>query len=344
MLNFAILSAGNIAGRMARTLDSLRDEVQPYAIAARDSARAQALAGRYGFAKSFAGYEALLADPAVDVVYIGSIHPLHAQHIRAALLAGKHVLCEKPMAVTLAECESMVAAAERNGRQLMIGHNVRFDPVHRRAKELLQQGVIGEVLTFRTVMGNAGPEGWSVDKGTWFFDKDKAAMGALSDLGIHKVDLLQYLTDQTVIETTAKVMTLNKRDEAGNLIGVDDNALCILRMNGGAVGTLAASWTVYGHECNSTCLYGTKGLMVLYQDMENPIIVRDLSNTSTVYNIKPQASSGVIDEFVAALEQGREPEVSGRKALTTMRAIFGSIKSSETGATVSVNSSFVSHL
>lgn len=89
MLNFAILSAGNIAGRMARTLDSLRDEVQPYAIAARDSARAQALAGRYGFAKSFAGYEALLADPAVDVVYIGSIHPLHAQHIRAGAACGQ---------------------------------------------------------------------------------------------------------------------------------------------------------------------------------------------------------------------------------------------------------------
>ena len=105
MLNFAILSAGNIAGRMARTLDSLRDEVQPYAIAARDSARAQALAGRYGFAKSFAGYEALLADPAVDVVYIGSINPLHAQHIRAALLAGKHVLCEKPLTLNAAQAQ-----------------------------------------------------------------------------------------------------------------------------------------------------------------------------------------------------------------------------------------------
>ena len=115
MLNFAILSAGNIAGRMARTLDSLRDEVQPYAIAARDSARAQALAGRYGFAKSFAGYEALLADPAVDVVYIGSIHPLHAQHIRAALLAGKHVLCEKPMAATAQQARQMFRAAEENG-------------------------------------------------------------------------------------------------------------------------------------------------------------------------------------------------------------------------------------
>ena len=115
MLNFAILSAGNIAGRMARTLDSLRDEVQPYAIAARDSARAQALAGRYGFAKSFAGYEALLADPAVDVVYIGSIHPLHAQHIRAALLAGKHVLCEKPLTLNAAQAQSLFALARERG-------------------------------------------------------------------------------------------------------------------------------------------------------------------------------------------------------------------------------------
>ena len=81
MLNFAILSAGNIAGRMARTLDSLREEVQPYAIAARDSARAQALAGRYGFAKSFAGYEALLADPAIDAVSICAANTAHAASI-----------------------------------------------------------------------------------------------------------------------------------------------------------------------------------------------------------------------------------------------------------------------
>lgn len=72
---------------------------------------------------------------------------------------------------------------------------------------------------------------------TWFFDKQKAAMGALSDLGIHKVDLLQYLTGQKVIETTAKVMTLNKHTATGAPITVDDNALCILRMSGGAVGS-----------------------------------------------------------------------------------------------------------
>ena len=160
------------------------------------------------------------------------------------------------------------------------------------------------------------------------------------------MDLLQYLTGQKVIETTAKVMTLNKHTATGAPITVDDNALCILRMSGGAVGTLAASWTVYGHECQSTCLYGTKGIMLIYNNNNPaaPIEVRNLDGTSTTYNIPPETNSGVIDEFVDALEHDREPEVSGKEALSTMRAIFGSIKSSEIGRTVSVNSSFVNHL
>ena len=213
----------------------------------------------------------------------------------------------------------------------------------RRAKELLEQGVIGDVITFRTGLGTSGPEGWSME-GNWFFDKKKAVMGALSDLGIHKIDLMQYLTGQTVIETTAKILTLNKHDREDHLIGVDDNALCILRMNGGSAGTMAASWTVYGQESNSTCLFGTRGVMRIYNSLTAPIEVRDLSNTITAYQFEHQTRSGVIDEFIDALEHDREPEVSGREALTTMRTIFGCIKSSETGRTVSVNNSFVTHL
>lgn len=238
----------------------------------------------------------------------------------------------------------MVAAAERNGRHLMVGHNMRFDPVHRRAKQLLDSGVIGDVITFRAVLGNAGPEGWSVDEGTWFFDKNKAALGALSDMGIHKVDLIQYLLGQKVIETTAKVVTLNKRDSEGNLIGVDDNALCILRMSGGALGTMAASWTIYGNECQSTCLYGTKGIMLIYNEASAPITVSDLEGNTTSYNLDvPHNGTGVIDEFVDALVHDREPEVSGREALTVMRTIFASINSSNISRTVAVNSDFVTH-
>ena len=249
------------------------------------------------------------------------------------------------MAITLAECESMVAAAERNSRHLMVGHNMRFDPVHRKAKQLLDSGIIGDVITFRSVYGNSGPEGWSEDRDAWFFDKNKAAMGALSDMGIHKVDLIQYLLGQKVIETTAKVVTLNKRDAEGKLISVDDNALCILKMSGGALGTMAASWTVYGHECQSTVLYGTRGLMMIYSEPSAPIIVSDLEGNRTSFAFDTTSEkSGVIDEFVDALVHDRDPEVSGKEALTTMRTIFGSIRSSDIARPVAVNTDFVTHI
>ena len=222
--------------------------------------------------------------------------------------------------------------------------NVEERSLQRTLKQLLDSGVIGDVITFRAVLGNAGPEGWSVDEGTWFFDKNKAALGALSDMGIHKVDLIQYLLGQKVIETTAKVVTLNKRDSEGNLIGVDDNALCILRMSGGALGTMAASWTIYGNECQSTCLYGTKGIMLIYNEASAPITVSDLEGNTTSYNLDvPHNGTGVIDEFVDALVHDREPEVSGREALTVMRTIFASINSSNISRTVAVNSDFVTH-
>ena len=344
MIRIGIIGCGKIAQVRHLPEYAANPNAEIVAFYDKNMERAQEMAAQYG-GKVYNSFYELVDDPNVDAVSICVENRSHAEITTYALYAGKHVLCEKPMAVTLAECESMVAAAERNGKYLMIGHNMRFDPVHRRAKQLLDRGVIGDVITFRAVLGNAGPEGWSVDEGTWFFDKNKAALGALSDMGIHKVDLLQYLLGQKVIETTAKVVTLNKRDSEGQLIGVDDNALCILRMSGGALGTMAASWTIYGHECQSTCLYGTKGIMLIYSEPSSPIIVSDMEGNRTSFAFETTShNSGVIDEFVDALEHDREPEVSGKEALSTMRAIFGSIKSSEIGRTVSVNDSYVNHL
>ena len=344
MIKVAIIGCGKIAQVRHLPEYAANPNVELVGYYDLNRERAEKVAAQYG-GKVYDTYFDLLNNPAIDAVSICVDNRSHAEITTYALYAGKHVLCEKPMAITLAECESMVAAAERNGKHLMIGHNMRFDPVHRRAKQLLDRGVIGDVITFRAVLGNAGPEGWSVDEGTWFFDKNKAALGALSDMGIHKVDLLQYLLGQKVIETTAKVVTLNKRDNDGKLISVDDNALCILKMSGGALGTMAASWTVYGKECESTVLYGTKGLMMIYSEPTAPIIVTDLEGNRTSYNFDSiPTSSGVIDEFVDALVHDREPEVSGKEALTTMRAIFGSIKSSDIGRTVPVNTDFVTHI
>ena len=345
MIRVGIIGCGKIAQVRHLPEYAANPNAEIVAYYDKNRARAEEMAAKYGGSVCDTYFDLLNRDD-IDAVSVCVENRSHAEISTAALYAGKHVLCEKPMAVTLAECESMVAAAERNGKHLMIGHNMRFDPVHRKAKELLDGGIIGDIITFRATMGNAGPENWSMEAGsTWFFDKQKAAMGALSDLGIHKVDLLQYLTGQKVIETTAKVVTLNKRDDNGKLISVDDNALCILKMSGGALGTMAASWTVYGHECQSTVLYGTKGLMMIYSEPSAPIIINDLEGNRTSFAFETTShNSGVIDEFVDALVHDREPEVSGKEALTTMRTIFGSIRSSDIARPVAVNTDFVTHI
>lgn len=264
--------------------------------------RAAALAKQYG-GTAYATVEELLANPDIDAVSVCAANFAHAELTIAALNAGKHVLCEKPMAITLAECEAMVEVAKKNGKYLMIGHNQRLAKAHAVARKLIVDGLIGDIVTFRTTFGHGGPETWSVDPGknTWFFDKTRAAMGAMADLGIHKTDLIQFLTGQQVVRTTARVTTLDKKDASGNLISVDDNAICIYEMSGGAFGTMTASWTYYGAEDNSTVLYGTKGIMRIYDDpaISIKVILNDGSKIS--YDVEAiqtndnQTKSGVID-------------------------------------------------
>ncbi len=305
--------------------------------------RAQELAERHG-GIAYETVEELLANPEIHAVSICAANFAHADLTIQALNSGKHVLCEKPMAITLPECEAMVKAAHENGKYLMIGHNQRLAKAHAKAKELIDSDLIGRIVTFRTTFGHGGPETWSVDPGknTWFFDKKRAAMGAMADLGIHKTDLIQFLTSQRVVRTTARVTTLDKRDGEGNLIGVDDNAVCIYEMSGGAFGTMTASWTYYGAEDNSTVLYGTRGIMRIYDDPAHSIKVILKDGTEQFYDVDAiqtndnQTASGVIDLWMDSLVKDTEPEISGESALAAMRAVFASLESSETGKSVEI--------
>ena len=305
--------------------------------------RAGALAAKHG-GTAYATVEELLANPDIQVVSICAANFAHAELTIAALRAGKHVLCEKPMAITLEECEAMVAEANKAGKYLMIGHNQRLAKAHSVARELIVEGLIGQIVTFRTTFGHGGPETWSVDPGlnTWFFDKTRAAMGAMADLGIHKTDLIQFLTGQQVIRTTARVTTLDKKDASGNLISVDDNAICIYEMSGGAFGSMTASWTYYGAEDNSTVLYGTKGIMRIYDDPAISIKVILADGGKISYDVEAiqtndnQTKSGVIDLWMESLVNHKAPEISGESALAAMRAVFASIESSENGKAVDI--------
>lgn len=306
--------------------------------------RAKELAEKYD-CKSYESVEEMLTDPEIDAVSVCVANHVHAEITIAALKAGKHVLCEKPMATKLKDCQMMVDTAEQMSKKLMIGQNQRFAKAHAEAKKLIERGDIGNVLTFKTTFGHGGPETWSVDAGpqNWFFDKKRAAMGAMADLGVHKTDLIQYLLNDTVEETTAKVTTLDKKDSNGNLIGVDDNAICIYKMKSGIIGTMTASWTYYGEEDNSTIIYGTEGMLKIYHDPKYCIELIRKDGGKVFYDIDQiqtndnQTKSGIIDAFVESVENDTEPAVPGKSVLSAMKAIFGSLKSSELGRTVRVD-------
>ena len=306
--------------------------------------RAQELAEKYG-GKAYTSVDELLENPELDAVSVCVANNAHAEISIKALKAGKHVLCEKPMAVTLEDCIAMTEEAEKSQKLLMIGQNQRFAKAHVKAKQLVAEGVIGDVITFKTTFGHKGPETWSIDAGSnsWFFDKKRAAMGAMADLGVHKTDLIQYLLNSRNVETTAKVITLDKKDSTGQLIGVDDNAICIYRMENGAVGTMTASWTYYGEEDNSTILYGTKGIMKIYDNPQYSITVITAEGEKILYDIDKiqtndnQTKSGIIDEFVSAITEKRSSAVDAGDVLNAMKAVFASVESSEKQTTVRIN-------
>jgi predicted dehydrogenase len=346
MFKIGIIGCGKIA--QVRHIPEYADNKNVRIVAYYDinPSRALEMAEKYG-GKAYSSVQQLLAVPEIDAVSVCTANASHAEITIAALKAGKHVLCEKPMAMTLQDCEDMVKTARETGRYLMMGHNQRLAKAHIKARQLLADGCIGEIITFRTTFGHGGPETWSVDPGqnTWFFDKNTAVLGAMADLGIHKTDLLHFLTGQTVVETTARLTTIDKRDADGSLIGVDDNSICIYKLSGGAIGTMTASWTYYGAEDNSTVLYGAKGIMRVYDDPAHSITVNTRDGKVTHFDVDQiqtndnQTKSGVIDLFVDCLKNKHEPEISGAKVLKAMRVIFASVESARKGQTVTIDQS-----
>ena len=203
--------------------------------------------------RAYSDYKKMLASEALDVVSVASPNVFHAEQTVAALRAGCHVLCEKPIATTVRDANRMIAASKKARRKLMIGFTHRMLRGPERCKRVLTERAIGKPFMIRVRLAHGGPyPGWAKD--SWFYKKEVSAGGAMLDMGIHAIDLCHWLFGP-IASVSARAATLVKKIE------VDDNALLQLEFENGALGYIEVGWTSLPG-FSGIEIYGTKGTLI----------------------------------------------------------------------------------
>ncbi len=336
-LRVGIIGCGMITQKRHAPEYAENENVEIYGFFDYNLDRAGDLVKQYG-GKLYHNTEEMLADSNIDAVSICTPNHMHSELTIASLRAGKHVLCEKPMALSLKESSEMILAAEKAGKILMIGHNQRLLPAHKTAKAVLESGQLGRVLFFQSNFKHSGPENWGVNhsKSTWFFNKAQAHFGVFGDLGSHKLDIIRYLIDSEVDEIFTTAMTVDKRYDNGEFIDIEDTAISMFHMKNGLTGYMNVSWCNYGSEDNSTVIYCEKGVMKIYGDFPEDMVLEMKDGSKVRYEVGGIASnsnqirSGIINEFVDSILMNRVPLITGTDGHNTLAVIVAGLKSAST--------------
>ena len=286
-------------------------EVRIVAVAARDGERAAAFARKHGIPTSYAGYEALLADPEVDAIYNPLPNSLHARWSIAALQAGKHVLCEKPLTANADEAVTVAEAAERSGRVLMEAFHWRYHPMALRMIEILQSGELGRLQRVETFMCIPLPMPNDIRY------QLELAGGAGMDVGSYTVSMLRHLSGEEPEVVQAQAWLKSP--------GVDRRIEAEVKMPSGATGHMTASlWsrTLLRIEARLTCERGSL-------DAWNPVAPQLLHRLTVSVDGKSRRESfpktatymHQLRAFAAAIREGTAIPTGARDAVANMRVI-----------------------
>lgn len=242
-----LIGCGEIGALRASAIGHSK-AVELLAVSDLDHSRGQQLARRYNCSAT-ADWRQLIDRDDLDAVIVSTPPNLHAEMSIAALNAGKHVLCEKPLARTPEECAAMVQAALQNDRWLATGFNYRFYPSVRKARALLNTGAIGELDHIRSYSGYSAKE----HNHDWLHDVQAMGGGALRDNGIHLIDLTQYF-----LGDVAEVKGFGQ-ENVWKFNGCEDNGFALLKSSRGKIASLQASWTEWKGYRFVIEIYGTLG-------------------------------------------------------------------------------------
>ena len=246
------------------------------AIAGRDRARVEAAARRYGYEKAVTDWRDLIDDPEVQVFDNGAPNNLHAEPCIAAARAGKHIICEKPLARDAAEAKRMLEAAQAAGVVHMCAFNYRFVPALKLARDIIAAGRLGRIYHFRAQY----LQEWIMDPNfgmVWRLDASEAGSGALGDLGAHIIDLARFLVGEPASVNGITATFIKERAGASGAtqqVGVDDAFVAAVQFENGAIGTLEASRFARGRRNHQVIeVNGEKGSIVFNVERLNELEV-----------------------------------------------------------------------
>lgn len=297
--------------------------------------RLREAAEELGYPACYERYEDALADPAVDAVVVVTPTDAHRDVVLAAAAAGKHVLCEKPMAASPAQCDEMIAACEAAGVKLQIGFMRRFDPGFRRMKELLDAGEAGEPTLVKSLThGPSEPQ-------SWMYDISRSG-GPLAEVNSHDFDTLRWLAGSEAAWVHAVGHNFRSPEMADEYPDYYDTAACLLEFENGVLGMVEGSQYVrYGYDARVEVLGTTGHLSVGTQQANSVVLARgdgqlvedSMPTWRTLFSAAYIAEDAA---FVRCVHDSTPPEVTGHDGKMALMLVESAIRSLREGRPVRV--------
>lgn len=325
-LGWAIVGASYIGDRFM--VNAIREDPSshPAALMSKGGERARQFAARHGIPQVYSSLTEMLVDDAVDIVYIGSTNDLHAPQTIAAAEAGKHVLCEKPLALSTDDALAMCDACDQAGVVLGTNHNKREAPTHRAIRRLVAEGALGDVLSGHIRFATYLPEAQQ----TWrLIDRNRGA-GVVMDLTVHDVDIVRYLLEAEVESVTA--VTAQHGLAKGP---IEDTVAGVLSLAGGAVVSFSDTFTLR-NAGTALEIHGTDASIFAEDVMGDlPTGTVSLRNAAGIQAVPlgpcENLFAATVRRFNDAARGRGEPSASGRDGAHAVAVALAALASAETG-------------
>ncbi|MGH9342123.1 MAG: Gfo/Idh/MocA family protein [Acidobacteriota bacterium] len=302
-MKWGLIGCGDIA--VKRVAPALRDQKESefVAVCRAQPEKAEEFARRFGARKWFDQWEDLIAEPEIDAVYIATPVYLHAPQALAAAQAGKHVLCEKPMALDVAQCDQIIEACRANGVRLAVAYYRHFYPVIARIKEIIASGEIGrpvlaQVNAFEYLdMPEEHPR-------RWFLEREKSGGGPMFDFGCHRIEVLLDLFGPARRIASTIGNALFYRD-------VEDTAVACIEFESRIQASLAVTHGAFESQ-DTLDIYGNEGSVHVSKLNEGALTINTAGGERREFHPPhPNLHQPLIDDFSRAVLEGRQPLVSG---------------------------------